>query len=73
MKMGDRYRRAYAAEFEYPVRERLPGARCQVVFASAAWEPLRDRLSEAQQLLPAGTVLKLPDRFGDWARAIDAA
>jgi pimeloyl-ACP methyl ester carboxylesterase len=73
MKMGDRYQHAYQAEFDYPLTERLPGAQCRVLFASAAWEPLLDRLPRAQKLLPTAAVVKLPERFGDWARAIDGA
>ncbi|MCB1624741.1 MAG: alpha/beta fold hydrolase, partial [Pseudomonadales bacterium] len=68
MKMGDRYQLAYQAEFDYPMAERLPAAHCQVILASAPWEPLLDRLPIAQKLLPKAIVLKLPDRFGDWAR-----
>ena len=71
MKMGDRYRHAYAAEFNYPLAERLRDCRADVTLASAPWEALRGRVETARGLLPSARALTLPERFGDWAAALD--
>jgi hypothetical protein len=71
MKMGDRYRLAYAAEFSYPLAQRLGQASAHVTLASAAWEALRARVVRAQRSAPAARPLDLPDRFDDWAAALD--
>jgi pimeloyl-ACP methyl ester carboxylesterase len=72
MKMGDRYRHAYAAEFRYPLAERLGATTAHLTLASASWEALRARLDLARQHAPTARTLTLPDRFGDWAGALDA-
>ncbi len=71
MKMGDRYRHAYAAEFSYPLADRLESCPARLTFASASWEAMRGRLESAQRHAPQARMLTLPDRFGDWAQALD--
>lgn len=71
MKMGDRYRLAYAAEFSYPLAQRLGQVSAQVTLASATWEAFRARVAQAQRSAPAARPLDLPDRFGDWAAALE--
>jgi pimeloyl-ACP methyl ester carboxylesterase len=71
MKMGDRYTRAYAAEFRYALAERLPRAPCRVLLASASWEALQHKRSAAAALLPAARTLDLPDAFADWAATLE--
>jgi pimeloyl-ACP methyl ester carboxylesterase len=71
MKMGDRYRHAYAAEFRYPLAQRLGQATAHVTLASAAWEALGTRVGPAQRCAPAARTLTLPDRFEDWATALE--
>jgi pimeloyl-ACP methyl ester carboxylesterase len=73
MKMGDRYQLAYAAEFGYPLAERLPTARCRVTLASARWEAFRERTHEAARLLASARTLTLPDAFDEWADVIDTS
>lgn len=72
MKMGDRYRRAYAAEFRYPLAERLARAGCQITLGSAAWEALRHKLAEGLAIQPRAQRLDLVPQFSGWAAQLDA-
>ena len=73
MKMGDRYRAAYAAEFSYPLAERLRQAQATITLASAGWEALSHTRQSGLALGPAARILDLPPAFGDWANKIIAA
>jgi pimeloyl-ACP methyl ester carboxylesterase len=70
MKMGDRYRAAYAAEFSYPLAERLGATSANTILASAAWEALGHRRADASISHAQTRAVDLPDRFGDWAQSL---
>lgn len=66
LRVGDLYRVAYAALWNYPMAQRLPALRTPTLLCAPAWDPIYAGLAEVQQLAPAHQSLTLPPKFADW-------
>jgi pimeloyl-ACP methyl ester carboxylesterase len=71
LKTGDQYRKAYAAAWTYPMRERLPRLAVPTLVAAPAWEPIAHKTALAAAIDPRVQVGELPPRMRAWHQVMD--
>ena len=70
MKCGDRYRRAYATAFRYPLADRLARTAVPTLIGVPGWDAVLDDATRLASLSPNADTAPLPDDFGQWAAAL---
>ncbi len=71
LKTGDQYRKAYAAMWTYPLRERLAKLSAPALMCMPTWDPIHAKMAEAAAITPNIATADLPPKMSDWHTVLE--